>query len=258
MTGPNEGGFLAVPMVRRRLEGSRFQPSLPVAVGVIVGGTYALSRGAALFEAIVIGIAVASVVGIAPWVLRQPRPRAWLRRYLPTIPKLLGAPSLSSISEPTWEKEFLEFRNKAAYLWRELSKRFRYKGTPAQPWALQATVLKAPWPDTKPDNVSSDWLAEFSGIVYGADRSSVFDDADFELFDTRRRETTNILMVWAERLHSKEDQGFTSWVYRSVRPNNERTIRLLWYLEIALAKSIGNDEPDFTMFQTIRDAMSRD
>lgn len=222
-------------------------------------------------EAIIVGVILLTIA----FVLRQPRPRAFLHRHLPTVVGWLGTPRPSAdTASPIekWDAEMAQFRDDASAVWAFLIEKFEHGGffgLGSSRDGFRGIVSGAPWPDDQGDrddatSLCEEALVDFCKKAYAKSGERVFDDTrEFLEFDAAHRRMTEALREWAGR---REIKGFLDWLRdkldwprrgpTSPIPDHARTVKLAWYLELAVASESGNETADYNFLPALRDALS--
>lgn len=216
----------------------------------------------------------ALVVLVIVWIASQPRPRALLKRLTSRAEPLLGGSNEAEALLTTsadWEKEFTEFREAAAFVWNTLVRKFEaagFYGEGSRRDGLRHIVAVAPWPDEETElqegaEFAKGVLGDFADQVYQASGEAVFAlTDDFHRFDTARRRVTAMLKHWSTRI---DDTGFDQWLREELAwprlapgsppPHHRNTVKLAWYLELALAQTIGNASARLDCLAVLRDTL---
>ncbi len=121
----------------------------------------------------------------------------------------------------------------------------------------------ATWPDEQPgedhgeEDVGRELLQKFAEAVYPEVGNSAVGDGGFIAFDTNRRALTGRFRRWAMRLPSGQGDELREWLVSQIKPSHETTLKMLWYMEIALAKrTVEVEAADYGYLAAIRDVFT--
>jgi hypothetical protein len=233
-----------------------------------------------MLEGILSGVLGTVLGGVVLVGLFQPRPRAFFRRCFPTVWWALGIPETAALVSPApmdaWEKEVEGFRNDTAGTWDALMPLFErvgFLGSGAARGGLQDVVILAQWPDDprEPSGgamIANGTLTEFCARVCArSGQRAIADTKAYSALDATRRRLTDMLRKWAARATEK---GFLDWLRAPEQldwprrgpspgphlPFHARTVKLLWYMELAVAAEAGNESASYTFLSTLRDSLS--
>lgn len=175
----------------------------------------------------------------------------------------ISRPSVA-LGDALWKEEMHRFRTAASAVWNTLVPKYEQHGL----WGLgsardglDAAVRGAPWPDeqTPPQGdaiaVNTEALKDFAEKVAARSGARVFQQTgDFLAFDARRREMSDVVRDWSERI---DEKGFSDWLRRRLNwPWHAKTLKLLWYLELGVAAAAQNAQVDCRFIATLRDALN--
>lgn len=100
--------------------------------------------------------------------------------------------------------------------------------------------------------------------MYDQAGEAVFESTQAYLaFDQARRRLTEVLREWASRL---DDDAFVTWLREKLdwprrgpttpTPYHARTVKLQWYLELALARATQNETAYYDYLPRLRDKLN--
>ncbi len=216
----------------------------------------ALGTGVAMLANPFLGLWLV-IVGIGAAVVAA-RPEWVMNKYL--FGKKEQPTSLPRSPEASWKQEMREFRDSASAVWNTLVPKFEkhgFFGAGASRGGLDDSVRAAPWPDEEiPANdaivVYTEALRAFAEKLAEHSGGAAFQQtADFLAFDKERRQLSDVVRDWSART---DQAGFLDWLRPGFWPFHEKTLKLLWYLEIGVATAAQHDEADYRFIGILRDA----
>jgi hypothetical protein len=161
-----------------------------------------------------------------------------------------------------WKAETDTFREDARVVWPTLKGWF---GRSVTPDYLERIVYLAPWPDIREGRSEENQAANLE-LTMLCERACAR-GAEFTPVSNARARIESLVVQWQQRIG--EIDGFVCWLRGpldwSIRTANQhpalhnpyhaRTLKLLWYLGLAVAKDSQKANPNYSAFASFRDAM---
>lgn len=174
----------------------------------------------------------------------------------------------TSISLQISSSDVDEYCDDAAALWHTLIPAFEthgFWGKGSSRDGLRGVVGSAPWPDEAEDVdldkdpagvMAEGALAEFCMKVTKGAGAGVFSTTSEYLdFDKTRRRIARRFQQWSTVAASSSDRA--KWLRAQLGwPYHSNTLKLQWYLEVAVAEDSDNPTPGYERFRVLRDALN--
>jgi len=161
---------------------------------------------------------------------------------------------MGQVGRARWTTERKDFERQAKMLWTFFRNIYKDFASTQEGVDLGVVVEAADWPDRG----GCDALADFARYAYPDDPSAPTVKTGQDMV---RKNVVETLRVWSERLGGVVDEGgqFSDYLAELVAPAHMRTVKLLVFLEPALALQLGtNHEVDLGFLYTLRDSWESD
>lgn len=123
-------------------------------------------------------------------------------------------------------------------------------------WPDMLLVAQLDSPPTK-GAIAGDLLNSIARYVYPEAGYEGIPQGRFLAFDNIRRRVSRRYQRWATHVRERDADGeLSQWLLAKMKPTHERTLKLVWYLEVANASRIDNKKPDYAPFVELRDVFA--